>query len=133
MGKAKQYDKDFKIQAVKLTQEIGSTRTAKELGIPVNTLYGWMRAYKEGRLECGVRTPGNAMTLSEEVAMLRKKVKQQEKEIRRLNELNDFLEVSSAYFSNSAFVMDERSICFMTLLYQKTIEISMVLRTIPWF
>ena len=47
MGKAKQYDKDFKIQAVKLTQEIGSTRTAKELGIPVNTLYGWMRAYKE--------------------------------------------------------------------------------------
>ena len=39
MGKAKQYDKDFKIQAVKLTQEIGSTRTAKELGIPVNTLY----------------------------------------------------------------------------------------------
>lgn len=101
MGKAKQYDKDFKIQAVKLTQEIGSTRTAKELGIPVNTLYGWMRAYKEGRLECGVRTPGNAMTLSEEVAMLRKKVKQQEKEIRRLNELNDFLEEASTFFAAS--------------------------------
>lgn len=101
MGKAKQYDKGFKIQAVKLTQEIGSTRTTKELGIPVNTLYGWMRAYKEGRLECGVRTPGNAMTLSEEVAMLRKKVKQQEKEIRRLNELNDFLEEASTFFAAS--------------------------------
>ena len=60
-----------------------------------------MRAYKEGRLECGVRTPGNAMTLSEEVAMLRKKVKQQEKEIRRLNELNDFLEEASTFFAAS--------------------------------
>lgn len=40
MGKAKQYDKDFKIQAVKLTKKIDSTRTTKELGIPINTLYG---------------------------------------------------------------------------------------------
>ena len=41
------------------------------------------------------------MTLSEEVAMLRKKVKQQEKEIRRLNELNDFLEEASTFFAAS--------------------------------
>ena len=99
MGKAKQYDKEYKIQALKLTREIGSTRAAKELGMPVNTLYGWMRAQREGRLECGVRTPGNAMSLSEEVTMLRKQVKEQEKEIRRLNELNEFLEEASAFFA----------------------------------
>ena len=101
MGKVKQYDKEFKIQAVKLTQQIGSTRAAKELDMPVNTLYGWMRAHKEGRLECGARTPGEAMSLSEEVMMLRKQVKEQEKEIQRLNELNEFLEEASAFFAAS--------------------------------
>ena len=101
MGKAKQYDKEYKIQALKLTQEIGSTRAAKEPGIPINTLYGWMRAQKEGRLECGARTPENAMSLSEEVMMLRKQVKEQEKEIRRLNELNEFLEEVGAFFAAS--------------------------------
>ena len=101
MGKAKQYDKEYKLQALKLTQEIGSARTAKELDIPVNTLYGWMRAQREGRLECGARTPGNAMSLSEEVTMLRKQVKAQEKEIRRLNELNEFLEEAGAFFAAS--------------------------------
>lgn len=101
MGKVKQYDKEFKVQAVKLTQQIGSTRAAKELDIPVNTLYGWMRVHKEGRLDGGTRTPGNAMSLSEELTMLRRQVKEQEKEIRRLNELNEFLEEASAFFAAS--------------------------------
>ena len=101
MGKVKQYDKDFKIQAVRLSQEIGSARAAKELAIPSNTLYGWMRAHKEGRLDCGERTPGNAMTLSEEITMLRKQVKEQEKEIRYLKEMNEFLEEASAFFAAS--------------------------------
>ena len=101
MGKAKQYDLDFKVQAVKLSQEIGSSRAAAELGIPKNTLYGWMRAHKDGRLDCGERTPGNAMTLSEEITMLRKQVKEQEKEIRHLKEMNEFLEEASAFFAAS--------------------------------
>ena len=101
MARAKQYDKEFKIQAVKLSQEIGSARAAKELGVPSNTLYGWLRAHKEGRLDCGERTPGNAMTLSEEITLLRKQVKDQEKEIRYLKEMNEFLEEASAFFAAS--------------------------------
>ena len=97
----KQYDLEYKIQAVKLSQEIGSSRAAKELGIPVSTLYGWMRANKNGSLDAGNRSPGDAMTLSEEVTMLRKQVREQEKEIKRLNKLNNFLEEASAFFAAS--------------------------------
>ena len=44
--KQRKYDKEYKVQAVKLAKEIGAGKAAKELGIPVDTLYGkdvWMR------------------------------------------------------------------------------------------
>ena len=41
MAQKKVYDKEFKIQAVKLGREIGFSAAAKELGINVDTLYGW--------------------------------------------------------------------------------------------
>lgn len=47
----------------------------------------------------GSHTPASAMSLSEEITMLRKRVKEQEKEIRRLKEENEFLEEVSAFFS----------------------------------
>ena len=41
------------------------------------------------------------MSLAEELAMLRKQVKDQNKEIRRLKEENEFLEEASAFFAAS--------------------------------
>ena len=41
------------------------------------------------------------MSLSEEITMLRKRVKEQEKEILRLKEENEFLEEASAFFAAS--------------------------------
>ena len=47
MGKQRAYNKEYKVQAVKLAHEIGSTKAANELGIPINTcmdgcgLKGW--------------------------------------------------------------------------------------------
>ena len=38
------------------------------------------------------------MSLAEEITMLRKRVKEQDKEIRRLKEENEFLEEASAFF-----------------------------------
>jgi len=38
-GKQEKYEKEYKIQAVKLSKEIGGTKAAAELGIPVDTLY----------------------------------------------------------------------------------------------
>ena len=87
------------MQAVKLSNEIGSSKAAVELEISVDTLYGWVRAIKEGRLDIGggAHTPQTAMNLAEELNTLRKQVKQQEKEIRRLKEGNEFLAEASAF------------------------------------
>ena len=41
------------------------------------------------------------MSLSEEITLLRKRVKEQDKEIRRLQEENKFLEEASAFFAAS--------------------------------
>ena len=41
------------------------------------------------------------MSLAEELTMLRKRVKDQDKEIRRLKEENEFLEKASAFFAPS--------------------------------
>jgi len=102
-GKQKKYDREYKIQAVKLSKEIGGAKAAAELGIPVDTLYGWQRAVREGRLEggAGMRTPQESMSLAEEVTALRKQVRELEKENRRLKEENEFLEEASAFFAAS--------------------------------
>ena len=41
------YEKEFKEQAVKMAGEIGTTKAAKDLGIPVDTLYGWVKKARE--------------------------------------------------------------------------------------
>ena len=99
----RQYDKAYKTEAVKLAKEIGQAKAAMELGIPKNTLYGWMRASRMGNLDLGpgAQTPQSAMTLNEEITQLRRQIKEQEKEIRRLKKENDFLEEASAFFATS--------------------------------
>ena len=103
MATNRQYDQEYKIQAVKLAKEIGQAKAARELGVPKNTLYTWIRANRLGNLDLGVgsQTPKSAMTLNEELITLRKQVKDQGKEIRRLKEENEFLEEASAFFAAS--------------------------------
>jgi len=66
-------------------------------------MYAWTKAAREGRLNVGSgsHTPETAMNLAEELALLRRQVKEQEKEIRRLKEENEFLEEASAFFTAS--------------------------------
>ena len=103
MSNKKTYDKEYKIQAVKLGKEIGQAKAAKELGISSNTLYTWTKKTKEGTLDLGPgsQTPQSAMTLSEENTALKKKLKEQEKEIKLLKKTNEFLEEASAFFAAS--------------------------------
>ena len=77
MQQNRTYDMEYKVQAVKLALEIGTTKAAKELGIPANTLHTWMRQYRLGNLTLGAvtQTPQRAMTLSEEIQLLRQQVK----------------------------------------------------------
>ena len=59
MGSGRKYDGEYKVNAVKLAEKIGSKKAADELDIPDNTLYGWVRAAKLGHLNVGTgyRTP----------------------------------------------------------------------------
>ena len=100
---ARKYDHEYKVQAVKLAKEIGGAKAAKELGIPEGTIHTWLKAVRAGKLDVGEgsHTPASAMSLSEEITMLRKRVKEQDKEIRRLKEENEFLEEASAFFAAS--------------------------------
>ena len=101
--KQRKYDQEYKVQAVKLAREIGGAKAAKELGIPEGTIHTWLKAARTGTLDIGggSHTPQSAMSLAEELAMLRKQVKDQDKEIRRLKEENEFLEEASAFFAAS--------------------------------
>ena len=110
--KQRQYDIEYKSQAVKLAKEMGSAaKAALKLGVPKDTMYGWMKAVREGCLETGKgsHTPQNTLTLNEEFIMLRKKVKEQEREIVRIKKENAFLEEASAFFAASRLKLQKTS------------------------
>ena len=78
-------------------------KAANELQIPVNTLYGWIKKAKSGSLDigCGERRLEESLNIAEENQQLRKRIRALEKENRRLNEMNEFLEDAAAFFAAS--------------------------------
>ena len=79
----KQYSYDVKLRAVKLYLEEGlpGSLLGKELGVKTNTLWGWLRAYRE-RGEAGLRgrvvTPGTRRRLPAPVRAKIVEIKKQE-------------------------------------------------------
>ena len=104
MSKKREYDEEYKEQAVRLAKNLGSAKAAaEELQIPVNTLYGWIQKVKTAELDigCGERSPEESLNIAEENQQLRKRIKALEKENRRLSEMNEFLEDAAAFFAAS--------------------------------
>ena len=102
MSENKQYENEYKVQAVKLAKKIGAVKAAaEELQIPVNTLYGWIQKVKTAELDigCGERSPEEALNIAKENQQLKKRIKALEKENRRLSEMNEFLEDAAAFFA----------------------------------
>ncbi len=87
-----QYEKEYKIEVVKLSKEIGIKRVSEELCIPYNTLRGWIKKARKDEIDLGIGSsnPDEAMSLSAEVQILRKQNK----------EVNEFLEEVSAFFTS---------------------------------
>ena len=69
MSENKQYENEYKVQAVKLAKKIGAVNAANELQIPVNTLYGWIRKARIGSLDigCGERSPEESLNIAEKI------------------------------------------------------------------
>ena len=102
MSKKREYDKEYKVQAVKFAKNLGSAKAAaEELQIPVNTLYGWIQKVKTAELDigCGERSPEEALSIAKENQQLKKRIKALEKENRHLSEMNEFLEDAAAFFA----------------------------------
>lgn len=101
MGTGRQYDEEFKKQAVKLAKEIGSKAAAEELGIPKGTLGTWVNKARTGEIDSGTgtRSPEESLNIAQQLQAANKKIKEQEKKIRELEELNEFLEEASAFFA----------------------------------
>ncbi len=91
-----------KSSPLKLTRELGGAKAAAELGIPKNAMYAWPKAARKGRLDVGPgsRTPQTGMNLTEELALLRRQVKEREKEIRHLNRMRLHLLLYKMKFRN---------------------------------
>ena len=99
----KEYTSEYKKEAVKLAKEVGAKQASLELDVPKGTLYGWLEKEKNGEIDLGVgsRTPSNALSLAEEIKVLREKNKEYEKEIARINKINTFLEEATRFFAAS--------------------------------
>lgn len=103
MGTGKQYDEEFKKQAVKLAKEIGNKAAADELGIPKGTLRTWLSKSRAGKIDTGTGTryPEESLNPAQQLQAANKRIKELEKKNRELEELNEFLEEASAFFAAS--------------------------------
>ena len=103
MGTGRQYNEEFKKQAILLAKEIGNAAAATELGIPKGTLGTWVHKAKAGEIDTGsgTRTPEESMNLAQQLQAANKRIKELEKKNRELERLNEFLEEASAFFAAS--------------------------------
>jgi transposase len=86
------YDQDYRIDAVKLAKEIGNTKAAKELNMPIGTLDTWVSKAKNGTLAGNGTPPKSAISLAEE----NKRLAQENRELKRANEI---LSKAAAFFA----------------------------------
>jgi transposase len=112
------YSKQFREQAMRLVTDRSYTPTAaaRELGMPINTLFLWLRkaGWRKPDLE-GSNEPVLPQTLSDDPAVLKVKLRQLEAENRRLRMEKDILKKATAYFASQnlpaspSFTNDEES------------------------
>jgi len=102
-GKARSYSKEYKAEAVKLAREIGSSKAAAELGVPLGTMSSWAYEARKGAIDTGpgTQTPRSGITQASEIQRLKEENKALSKENKRLREENAFLEQASVFFAAS--------------------------------
>lgn len=90
--KVREYTKEFRQEAVKLAQELGSVPgAAKKLGIPASVLYAWRTKLKKDGADA---FPGRGKLVPED-----QRQKSLESENRRLKLEIEFLKKAATYFA----------------------------------
>ena len=82
------YDKEFKEQALKLSDEIGVKKAAEKLGLKYHTLADW-RKIRKNKQELSAPTENDAMA----------RIRQLEKELSELRLANEILKDALGFFA----------------------------------
>ena len=95
MKNQRKYDREFKVNAVKLYRESGKSvgKIAQDLGIPLTTLNQWVKQFKEHGEESFVGS-GSLKPCNEELFRLRK-------ELADVKQERDILKKAVAIFSKA--------------------------------
>lgn len=89
------YDKDFREEAIKLSYEIGPTKASEQLGIPLTTLYTWRNKVKK---HGAIAFVGSG---HQRVDPKTAEIRGLEKKIKELESANDILKKALAFFAES--------------------------------
>ena len=92
----RKYPREFKIDAIKRILEDGQPQShvARDLGISINTLAGWKRAYQEDAEQA---FPGHGRQKADDAELTRLR-----REVARLKRENEILKKAAAYFAKES-------------------------------
>ena len=95
------YTAEYRADAVKLANEVGTSAAARELRIPSDTLYTWVGRAKNGKLPKSPTPPEskNLLKLAERVKELEHENKQLKGEIIQIRREHQILEEAAAFFA----------------------------------
>jgi transposase len=95
------YTAQYRVDAVKLAKEIGTSVAARELKIPSDTLYTWISRAKNGDLPLSTMPPEpkNSRKLAERIKELEQQVKMLRSENAQILRENQILEEAAAFFA----------------------------------
>jgi len=95
MSKRRKFDPAYKLEVCKSVESGHATvsELSREIGINENTLYNWMKRYRENRDKPFVGS-GHILPENEEMVRLRR-------EVRDLREENEILKTAAAYFAKN--------------------------------
>ena len=92
---ARSYDKYFKEEALKLSDEIGAKKAADQLGIPYNTVTTWRGKRKKYGEQAFVGSGHKQLPVSEQ----ERRILELEKEVKELQRANDILQEALGFFA----------------------------------
>ena len=92
-----QYDKEFKLQALQLSDDIGVKKASEQLGIPYYTLAEWRSVRKHKGTDSFVGSGHQSKPLSDKDL----RIKQLETELRESQRANEILKEALGFFASS--------------------------------
>ena len=96
----RQYTTEFKIEAVRLADSVGSSEAARRLGVPDSSLWNWIRLSREGKLQA--RPEGAAPAPKRGPSELEAENARLRRELANTQQDLEILKKAAAYFAKQS-------------------------------